>query len=117
MYDPAVCDQPGRDTAPGFLLRRRRCCRRQFWGNEPMLLKCNTWRSDFAIQVTIHGTESCDGPSVAAARAVHKPEWASPEPDPGSGRSRTVSSRHLCCSAVRDGPFALPSVIDPFFGA
>ena len=45
---------PGRDTAPGFLLRRLACAgvAGQFGHNEPKLLKRNTERSGDALQVT-----------------------------------------------------------------
>src|SRR3977135_94888 len=54
---------PGRDTAPGFLLRRLPSRRwATIWGNEPTLLNRNTGRGSLAIQVTVQGGN--EGPSI-----------------------------------------------------
>jgi hypothetical protein len=67
---------PGRDTAPGFLLRRLPGGGRPFWPNEPKLRKCNTGTGRGAIQVTQRETETrvgcSDRPSVAAAIAAER---------------------------------------------
>ena len=45
---------PGRDTAPGFLLRDRFAATggQQFWPNEPTLRKRNNGQSGTAVHVT-----------------------------------------------------------------
>ena len=108
---------PGRDTAPGFLLRD---CAAAAGGNfgetnprcqsatlgEAASRSKSLFRGRW-LRRSIRGRcASCHTPRIGFARAGSRQRTAG-----------TVSSRHLCCSAVRDGPFALPSFIDPAFGA
>jgi hypothetical protein len=73
---------PGRDTAPGFLLRRRACAGiwPAVWPNEPKLLKRNTeggWRrtpGHSAIQALRRETETGVIAAEAARSAVLEPD-------------------------------------------
>ena len=101
---------PGRDTAPGFFVAATGLRRDwpAIWPNEPKLLKRNTEGGDGALQVTARDPSAAarDGKRGVIAAGAARPAVLEPDPE---GHCETVSSRHLCCTAVRNPPFVLSS--------
>ena len=108
---------PGRDTAPGFLLQQpsRGCA--AILAKRTQVAKAQHWME-----------RGCDPGHSGETRREGRPPFCAPVAPAAERQDRlrrsmiptiragNVGSRYLCCTAVRNAPFALSLPPDPPFG-